>query len=309
MAMRTRLGRLVVALVMTVGLAGPAYAGNIYLSGHDILLHDGQNGYDALILDFLRGVGSVDVVPKAGYDISVVGSAVGFGAFTGGPTITGNPSGTVLANGAGTLAGYGAVTYYVTGTGLDWAAILAADALIVLDHENCGGCDLSTAGSTEVNLQAAAIATAFNAGMDIWGGSGANLATYYDFLPPGAVASGLPIDSSSGFDCTAAGAALGIIGSAIAGTCPGAPSMINGFPTHNRFVGFDAAFTVFEVRPQAGAPAEVISIGLQGGRITEEGIVTDDGGTPGVPAPAALALLGIGLTAIAAMGRRARAKN
>jgi hypothetical protein len=300
MAMRARLGRLVLALVVTVGLAGPAYAGNIYLSGHDILLHGGQNSYDALILDFLRGVGSADVVPKASYNISVVGSAVGFGSFTGGPTITGNPSGTVLTNGTGAIAGYGTVKYYVTGTGASWATILAADALVILDHTSCGGCDLSTAGSTEVNSHSADIATRFNAGMDIWGGSGASLLTYYDFLPPGAVASGLPIGASSGFDCTAAGAAIGIKGGT---TCPGSPSMINGFPTHNRFVGFSPAFTVFEVRG-----TEIISIGLQGGTITDGGIMTDGGGTR-VPEPATLALLGLGLTVLAAVGRRARAKK
>jgi len=305
--MRARLGRLVVALVMTVGLAGPAYAGNIYLSGHDILLHSGQNSYDALILDFLRGVGTASVIPRASYNISVVGSAVGFGAFTGGPIITGHPSGTVLANGAGALAGYGTVTYYVTGTGASWTTILAADALVILDHTSCGGCDLSNAGSTEVNSHSAEIATRFNAGMDIWGGSGASLGTYYDFLPPGAVASGLPIGGSSGFDCTAPGAAIGITGSA-GGTCPGSPSMINGFPTHNRFTGFSPAFTVFEVRPQPGAAAEVISIGLQGGTITDGGIITDGGGTK-VPQPATLALLGLGLTGLAALGRRARAKK
>jgi hypothetical protein len=167
------------------------------------------------------------------------------------------------------------------------------DVLVVASQVNCGGCDMSAGDSTVLNGFAPQIATFFNAGGDIYGNSGANLATYYDFLPPGAVAAGVSIGGSSGFQCTAAGVAIGIDCDA------GGVSNINGFPTHNRFVGFAPAFTVFETRPGTGT-TEFISIGIRDGRITDGGIV--DGGT--APEPGALALLGLGVLGIALMRRR-----
>ena len=263
-----------------------ASAGSLYLSGHDILLHSGQNGHDAVILDYLRGAGTGSEIAKASYDVSVVGSGVGFAQFTGGPSMFGIPSGTVLSN-TGTLTGYGTTTYYQTGTGADWSTILAADTLIILDHTSCGGCDLSDAGVVEIAANKVAITTSFNAGMDIWGGSGADNTDYYAaFLPPSAAATGASISGSSGFVATAAGTAIGLT--------DGPTSMINGFPTHNRFNSFDPAFTVFETRPLDGV-TEVISIGLRDAIITDGGIAPT-GGT--VPEPATLLLLGAGLAGL-----------
>jgi hypothetical protein len=286
---------LLALLVLVVG-TNMAFAGSIFLSGHDIMLHGGQNGYDGVIMEYLRGVGTGSVIPKASYDISIVGSAVGFASFTGGPTVTGNPSGTTLANSGG-LAGYGTAKYYVTGTGASWATILAADLLIILDHTSCGGCDLSDAGIAEILANKAAITAAFNGGMDIFGGSGASAAGYYAaFLPPTAAATGAPIGGSSGFVPTAAGTAIGISNAA--------PSMVNGFPTHNRFTSFDPAFTVFEVRPLTGAPDEIISLGLRDALITD--IIIDPTGGGSVPEPSILLLLGTGLFALRAAVRKNR---
>lgn len=240
------------------GVAGTGgIGGNIYLTGHDVLLHSGQNYYDAVILDFLRGVGTSSEIAKADYDIAIVGSGVGFANFTGGSGFTwfGSGSGVPLT---GALSGYGSATYFQTGTGLDWSHILSHDALVILSHTSCGGCDLSTTGSNEINVQSADIATAVNAGMDLWGLSGASLPTYYDFLPPGAVASGTPIGASSGFTATTEGMALGIQN-----------NMINGYPTHNRFASFDPVFTVYETRG-----SEIISLGLQSAVISGGGIGT-----------------------------------
>jgi hypothetical protein len=269
--------------------ANAARAGDVYLTGHDVVLHNGQNGYDAVILDYLRGA-----TPKASYDIVVVGTAnSGFAAFTGGANFTSLSSGSNIPL-VGTLAGYGSAKFYDAATlaaDPGRAAVLAgADVLMVLSHVNCGGCSLTTAGSNALNSMSADIATSFNAGMDIFGESSANLATYYHFLPPGAAAGGAPIFDSSGFSATPAGTGIGIT--------DGPLSMINGFQTHNNFTSFAPAFTVFETHTSGGA-SEIISIGLQGGRITDGGIVT------GVPDSGTTALLlAMALPALAFLRRK-----
>ena len=228
-----------------------AMAGNFFATGHDVLLHDGQSGYDEVILDYLRGAGTGGEIAKASYSIGVIGSNVGFWGWTNVPGF--DDRGT----GANTPPGYMSTTYYDTallnGNPVLQAAALSHDALIILAHTSCGGCDLSTVGSAIINGQmTAGIAAAFNAGMDLWAMSGANLATYYDFLPPGFATTGPPIGGSSGFLATAAGVAIGIL-----------PGHINGFPTHNRFAGFSALLTVMEIRPVASAADEDISIAAQ----------------------------------------------
>lgn len=266
-------------------------AGDIWLTGHDVTLHAGQNGNDAVALNYLRGADAA-----ATYDIAVIGTqGVGFAQFTGqgAVNIPGQAHGSLVAN-TGTLAGYGTVRFYDAATlAADpaRAAILAAnDAIFVLSHVNCGGCSLTTAGSDALNSMSGDIATAFNAGMDIFGESAANLATYYNFLPPSAVASGAPIGGSSGFTATAEGTAAGL-------TDP----MINGFPTHNRFASADPAFTVLETRG-----TEIITIALRGGIIVDDGIVSDDG-VVGVPEGGMTGLLlGMGMLGLEGVRRRFR---
>ena len=51
------------------GSAGLQQGGNIFLTGHDVLLHGHQNGYDAVILDYLRGAGTSLEIARTDYDI------------------------------------------------------------------------------------------------------------------------------------------------------------------------------------------------------------------------------------------------
>ncbi len=255
-------------LLLLLTAAAPVRAGSILLTGHDVLLHSGQNGFDTVTLNFLRGAGTASEISAANYDIAVVGSGVGSWSFT---------------EGGHTKAGFGSTTFYNTndlaGGTASWSDVLSKDVLVILSHTSCGGCDLSTAGSAEVNAQAADIAAAINAGMDLWGLSGADLETYYEFLPPSAVATGAPIGGSSGFTSTAAGLALGFT-----------DAMINGFPTHNRFFEIASAFTVFETRG-----TEIITIGVRDARIGDGGII---------PEPSIWMLLGPGMAGLLIFRRR-----
>ncbi len=266
-------------------LAPSAQAGDIFLTGHDVDFHGGQAGFDIKILNYLSGG------PSASYNLAVIGTAGNGGAsWSTGGSYVGGASGSVVSS----PAGYGTTTFYdaqafAALAPASRAAILSGvGALVVLSQDSCGGCSLTSAGSAALNTVAGDIATAFNAGMDIYGNSGATNPTYYGFLPASAVATGVSISGSSGFSPTAAGAAIGIVN-----------GMVNGNPTHNRFTAIAPAFTVFETRATTSGAPEIISIGLKDGKIDGGGVTTrvpDTGWT--------VALLGMALPGMAFLRRR-----
>jgi hypothetical protein len=271
MRLRNLILSLVATMGMTIGVTG--HAGSIYLTGHDVDLHNSQNNYDNVIINYLRGAGTTTEIAAPTYDIGVLRSPVGSIGTVG----------VTMYEGFGTIDVRNVSSFTSAD---DFAAWLATkDLLSVSSHLSCGGCALTTPDSNTINSWSPQIADYFNAGGDIWGISGASLSTYYDFLPPGAVATGLPISGSAGFTATPEGIAIGIL-----------PIHINGFQTHNRFTGFDPDFTVYETRG-----TEVISIGIRDATIGGGGIgVCGGAGQPScaVPEPETLPLFGVGMMAM-----------
>ncbi len=267
-------------LLVVLGFSGSLQAGNIIMTGHDVLLHSGQAGFDEKALDYIR-----DGVAKASYNIAVIGTAgTGSGRFTGNSQ---NIPQSVVHGGAisqtsGTLSGYASATFWDAGS-IVAADFSTVDAIVILSHTSCGGCSLTTAGADALEALAPSIATAFNAGLDIWANSGAGDTTFYNFLPPAVATAGHSIGGSSGFSCTTAG--LAVFGAA---GCAASGSMINGYPTHNRFSGFDSSFDILETRPGSGSTTG-----------------TDD--ISSVPEPGTLTLFGLGLLGLGSMRRRRQA--
>lgn len=272
-------------LLAILSFSGALQAGDIIMTGHDVLLHSGQRGFDGAALDYIRGD-----TAKADYDIAVIGtSGSGFALFTGqsGGDITNAGHGGALSL-TGTLSGYGSAVFW-DAESITGAMLSTVDALVILSHTSCGGCSLTTAGADALEALQADFTTAFNAGVDIWANSGASDASYYNFLPPAVATSGHSIGGSTGFTCTTSGAA--VFGATGCGAST-STSMINGFPTHNRFSGFDTSFDVLEERG-----TEVITIGL-----LDAVIGTDDIST--VPEPGTITLLGLGLLGFALRRKR-----
>ncbi len=248
---------------LCLGLSGSMQAGSIFLTGHDIDLHNNADGSSTVILDWLRGAGTASAISAATYKVGALRTS-------GGGTFNAPPGFTVDVRDPASFA-----------DGAAFAAWLGTISVLeIASHTSCGGCSLTTAGSNLINGFAPQITNFFNAGGDIWANTGASLGTFYNFLPASAVATGAAISGSSGFVPTAAGAAIGIT-----------DVMVNGDQTHNRFTSFAPAFTVFEVRPNASLPGgnEIISIGIRDGAI-DGGVITGPGGGA-VPEPATLSMV------------------
>ena len=255
-------------VIAAAALCSSAYAGDIFLTGHDVDLHTNQNGYDKVILDYLRGS-----TAASSYRVGIV-----TGDVTAWPTFALGYA-TRDVRDIQSFANAAAFSSFLS----------TIDVMVVASEESCGGCVFEPADVTRLNSFRPQVTSFFNAGGDIFGLTGASNAAYYGFLPPAAVATGASISGSSGFTATAAGVSIGITS-----------SMINGFPTHNRFTSFDPAFTVMEVRG-----AEVISLALRDGSIGDGGVITVPG-VPAIPEPETYALMALGLAAIGLAVRKRR---
>ncbi len=215
--------------------------GNVFVTGHSVLANDHQEGLDAVVLDYLRGAGRVGEIAREDYDIGYLRTidrrTPGGGVF--GRVLDANP--TSFAS------------------GVAFAAYLdQIDVLYVPWRLDLGG----TTGSAALNSYAAEIAEFYDAGGDLFVEAGAELDTFYDFLPPSVAVTAENLTANTGFAVTAEGTAIGITNLMVNGT----DSAGNGFEIRNRFTDVSDNFVVFEV---LGSSA--VSMGLQS-RTTSGGL-------------------------------------
>ena len=257
-----------VLLTNMSGTTTRGVGGNVFVTGHDIGSNEGQNGFDSVILDYLRGVGTPETVDASAYSLAVIGSDPSNWSFSGGTP--GNP--------IQVKPGYESTTFYDTDALIAnpalWDEVFSKNGIVVLSYENASGGNVNAAGVEAIDSQAARFSAAISGGTDVWANSGGNNANYYNFLPTGVAATGSPINAFNGFLETSAGAAIGI-------TNVPPNSMINGFETFNSLSATDAAYTVMETRPVVGG-AETISVGVQNALIGPVGVV--EPGTAGTAA-------------------------
>ena len=173
---------------------------------------------------------------------------------------------------AGSLSGFGTVTTHngTFNSDTEFSNYLSGIDVLVVGEYSAGF--LSTYNSIFTSW--------FNAGGDIWADSSNGATGYYNWLPTGVAADGPGIGHSTGFSATTAGAAIGIT-----------TTMINSFPTHNRFTSWAPAFTVLETHSDYANSA--VSIGIQSATITGGGISTQ------VPEPSTLAIFALGIMGLA----------
>jgi len=223
---------LLLAVLLVLPLSSTE-AGDIWITGHDVDWHGGQNGYDYHVFEYLRN-GTPALVTD--YEIAIIGT-------TPGAVGTSPPSGWSASGGTTSSDYRNQMTFYSTtnlDTGTagpsgtrDWGWVLNnSNCLVILSHDSIASCSLTDDGVDSLYLQRTAIQSAFNSGdLDLFVLSGNQCSAsgahgdptdtaayhappyYYDFLSgTGFLSGSAAISSGSGFYITTAGCAAGLEG-------------------------------------------------------------------------------------------------
>jgi hypothetical protein len=250
--------------------AGPAMAGNIFLTGHDTDFH-GNGGSTSAIAAMTADVNFVtngSTLPVLVFDNNAL-ELSNLLTSLGVSIVTVNPSNPI----ADTVFD---PTLY--------------SAFAVASDETCGGCDLSASDVANIASHSAAISAFFNAGGGILGFAAAQDPNGYAYVPEAATNGG-GNPPSDGFVETAAGIAAGLVAE-------------NGDATHNFFPtpGTNGLSSAYQVAETNGDNVE--SIFIRNGAITCTG--SDCVITGAVPEPATWAMMLLGFAAIGFKMRRKR---
>ncbi len=237
-------GARIFAFLMALSLTSPTLAGSLYLTGHDTLDHDGQEGYWLVIIDYLRGAGTPAEIAVADYDIVVLCtsgcSGPGKDMLYPSEMVTPGPwTGPETQHDPTTLDDAG------------WTDVFSHDLVIVIESNK-----LEAAGRDALNARSAELEAYFDAGGDLWMNSSSDATDYYTVLPPSVLSVGTPLpdNTNSGFTASVAGVAIGLTN-----------AMVNGHNSHNTFSSAAPGLTVFE-RHDGN---QIMSIGARDVTITE----------------------------------------
>ncbi|PHS17015.1 MAG: hypothetical protein COA78_03470 [Blastopirellula sp.] len=212
---------------------------NIFVSGHSILdngTSNGQLGYDAVVLDFLRGDGTLVEIEKSNYSVAILGNDGLDWSFT---------------DGTQGLTGYAATDFYDIDllTAVGWADVFAHDAMIIMSHDS-----VVIGGITDEQLAVLAgvnglMADAVNDyGLDIWVNSPGTATGMYDFLPTGILTTATLAASTDFYSPTTEGELFGLTS-----------VMANSNTADIEYSTYDSDFFLFETR----GTSEIVALAAQ----------------------------------------------